>query len=118
MDRFFDNYVMTPMTRAVSDALRPEDKRDAKVHADARAQLETADAWLDARMTGHEWAVDGSFGLAECAAAPALFYADWVHRISPSFANVHAYRKRLLARPSFARVVEEAGPYFQYFPRG
>jgi glutathione S-transferase len=58
------------------------------------------------------------FTLADCAAAPFLFYADWTHPIDTAFANVRAYRRRLLARPSFARAVDEARPYRGYFPLG
>jgi glutathione S-transferase len=80
--------------------------------------LETAYRWLDTKMAGREWAVGGTFSLADCSAAPALFYADWTHAIDKRFANVHAYRKRLLARPSFARAVDEARPYRKFFPLG
>jgi len=80
--------------------------------------LDSAYAWLDARMAGREWAAGDSFSLADCAAAPSLFYADWVHEIPESHANLRAYRARLLARPSFARAVEEARCYRHYFPLG
>ena len=60
----------------------------------------------------------GEFGLADCAAAPALFYADWAHRIGPQYTQVHAYRARLNARPSFARAIDEARPFRKYFPLG
>jgi glutathione S-transferase len=80
--------------------------------------LDTAYAWLDERMKTGEWAAGDSFSLADCAAAPALFYADWTHAIGRQFANVHAYRQRLLARPSFARAVNEARPYRHFFPLG
>ena len=79
--------------------------------------LETAYRWLDARMAEREWA-SGDFSLADCAAAPALFYADWAQPIDATFANVRAYRRRLLARPSFARAVDEARPYRPLFPLG
>jgi len=69
-------------------------------------------------MSGREWAAGDAFSLADCAAAPALFYADWTHRIDEAFENVHAYRRRLLARPSFARAVDEARPYRSLFPLG
>lgn len=118
MDRFFDNYVMTPMQAIVSNALRPEDRRDAYGVEQARKQLDTAYAWLDECMHESEWAVDGSFSLADCAAAPSLFYADWTHPIDESLVNVRAYRRRLLSRPSFARAVEEARPYRSFFPLG
>ncbi len=69
-------------------------------------------------MTDREWAAGDSFGLADCAAAPALFYADWTHEIDAKFANVRTYRARLLARPSFARCVEGGRPYRPLFPLG
>lgn len=117
LDRFFDNYISTPQQKVVLDRLRPEASRDTHGVAEARAMLETAYAWLDRHMAGREWAA-GRFSLADCAAAPFLFYADWTHRIDPAFANVLAYRARLLARPSFARAVDEARPYRSYFPLG
>jgi glutathione S-transferase len=118
MDRFFDNYISTPQQKIVFDALRPEAQRDAFGVADARKMLDTAYAWLDTKMADREWAAGESFSLADCAAAPFLFYADWTHRIDPSFRHVIAYRKRLLARPSFARAVDEARPYRAFFPLG
>ncbi|SAL42554.1 glutathione S-transferase domain-containing protein [Caballeronia sordidicola] len=118
MDRFFDNYVATPQQKVVFDSMRSEGERDPRGVADARAMLETAYAWLDKTMTGREWAAGDQFSMADCAAAPFLFYADWTHRIATSFENVIAYRKRLLARPSFARAVDEARPYRAYFPLG
>ena len=118
MDRFFDNYVMTPVQAIVSDALRPEESRDAYGVAKAREQLDTAYAWLDECMNESAWAAGEDFSLADCAAAPSLFYADWTHPIDGSFTNVWAYRRRLLARPSFARAVEEARSYRPLFPLG
>ncbi|HET6545965.1 MAG TPA: glutathione S-transferase family protein [Rhodanobacteraceae bacterium] len=118
MDRFFDNYIMTPLQKIVGDSLRDEAVRDAYGVDEARAALDTAYAWLDQRMAGREWAAGDAFSLADCAAAPFLFYADWTHRIGEAFRNVHAYRQRLLARPSFARCVEEARPYRPLFPLG
>ena len=117
MDRVFDNYVSTPQQKLVYDALRAPEARDAQGVAQARAALETAYAWLDARMADREWAA-GAFSLADCAAAPALFYADWSHRIADRFANLLAYRARLLARSSFARAVDAARPFRPYFPLG
>ena len=117
MDRVFDNYVQIPMQAIVSDAMRAEAERDATAVAAARAMLGTTYAWLEARLAGEEWAA-GGFSLADCAAAPALFYADWVQRIDDSLPNLAAYRRRLLARPSMARAVEEARPYRGYFPPG
>lgn len=118
MDRFFDNYVMTPMQRIVFDHMRPADARDPQGVADARALLERSYAWLDGALQGREWAVGNAFSLADCAAAPALCYADWVHDIPAAHARVRAYRARLLAHPSFARAVEEARPYRKLFPPG
>ena len=118
MDRFFDNYVSTPQQRIVFDRLRPEDRRDPHGVAEARAMLETAYAWLDRRMADREWAAGDAFSLADCGAAPFLFYADWTHAIDDVFMHVKAYRQRLLARPSFARAVDEARPYRAYFPLG
>lgn len=118
MDRFFDNYVATPQQKIVFDAIRPEAARDAYGVAQAREMLDTAYAWLDRVMAGREWAAGDRFSLADCGAAPFLFYADWTHRIGEQHANVRAYRRRLLARPSFARAVDEARPFRAYFPLG
>ena len=118
LDRFFDNYVSTPQQKVVFDALRPRDERDPAGVRDARAMLETSYAWLDARMATRAWATGGGFTLADCGAAPFLFYADWTHPIDARFAHLHAYRKRLLARPSFRRAVDEARRYRHYFPLG
>lgn len=117
MDRFFDNYVHTPMQTIVFNALRKPEEKDAKGAADARAMLDASYAWLDKRMLGREWA-SGDFSLADCAAAPALFYADWVHEIGDRFPRVRDYRARLNGRPSFARAIEEARPFRAYFPLG
>ena len=118
MDRFFDNYVMTPMQKIVVDSLRGEEARDRQGVVEARSMLETAYGWLDAVMAAREWAARDQFSLADCAASPALFYADWAHPIGDKFPHVHAYRRRLLARPSFARAVDEARPYRPLFPLG
>jgi glutathione S-transferase len=118
LDRISDSYVMTNLQRVVNDALRPPERRDPIEVEQAKAALETAYRWLDGWMAGREWAAAGAFSLADCAFAPALFYADWVHPIADGFANVKAYRARLLARPSVARCVDEARPYRSYFPLG
>ncbi|HEX3838406.1 MAG TPA: glutathione S-transferase family protein [Steroidobacteraceae bacterium] len=118
MDRFFDNYVMGPMQTLVADRMRTASERDAKGVADARKTLDVSYRWLEARLAPHGWVCGGAFTLADCAAAPALFYADWVHPIDDRYAAVRAYRSRVLARPSVARVVEEARPYRNFFPQG
>ena len=118
MDRFFDNYISTPQQKFVHDALRPESDRDPYGVREATAMLDKAYAWLDDHIADRTWACGDAFTLADCAAAPFLFYADWTHRIDARFANVRAYRERLLARPSFKRAVDEARPYRAYFPLG
>lgn len=118
MDRVFDNYVMNMQAKRVVDALRAPEVRDGHGVAEAMAVLDTAYAWLDERMANREWSVGGAFTLADCAAGPALFYADWTHPIPPRFANLIAYRRRLLARPSFARAIDEARCHRSYFPLG
>jgi glutathione S-transferase len=118
LDRFFDNYVMTPMQALVFNSIRKPENRNAQSVAEAKAMLDTAYRWLDGTMANREWAAAGAFSLADCAAAPALFYADWAHPIDAAFAHVHAYRRRLLQRPSFARAVDEARPYRPLFPLG
>ena len=118
MDRFFDNYVATPMQKIVLDRIRPEQDRDPYGVSEARAMLDKAYAWLDATLAGREWATGATFSLADCAAAPSLFYADWAHPMGDRFPRVRDYRRKLLARPSFARAVDEARPYRPYFPLG
>ena len=118
MDRFFDNYVMSAMQQPVFEALRTEGSRKDEAMDKARQALDTAYAWLEARLAGRTWAAGEDFTMADCAAAPSLFYADWVHQIGPDFPGLRAYRSRLLARPSFARAVEEGRPYRSYFPLG
>jgi glutathione S-transferase len=118
LDRFFDNYVMTPMQALVSDRLRTETERDAKGVADARRMLDVAYGWLEEKLAPQAWASGSTFSLADCSAAPALFYADWVHPVGDRFPGVLAYRRRLLARPSVARVVDEARPFRKLFPQG
>ena len=118
LDRLFDNYVMTPTQKIVGDALRPADARDALGVEQARATLDRAYEWLETRMADREWAAGDGFSLADCAAAPSLFYADWVHPIGDRFPALATYRGRLLARPSVTRCIDEARPYRHYFPLG
>lgn len=118
LDRFFDLHVMDAMQIAVEAALKrlPVKREDGQ--AIAAERLERAYAWLEGRFAGRTWAAGSEFTLADCAAAPSLFYADWVHRIPAAYPALRAYRARLLARPSFARAVEEARPFRPLFPLG
>jgi glutathione S-transferase len=118
MDRFFDIYIMGEMQKPVFEAIKGAAGHKDEALAAAATSLETAYAWLEARLAGHTWACGETFTLADCAAAPALFYADWVHEIGAHFPVLRAYRTRLLARPSIARAVEEGRPYRHYFPLG
>jgi glutathione S-transferase len=118
MDRFFDNYVMAAMQKPVFEALRAGGGRKEEAMAEARGALDTAYAWLEERLADRTWAAGEDFSMADCAAAPSLFYADWVHQIGSAFPRLRDYRSQLLARPSFARAVEEGRPYRAYFPLG
>jgi glutathione S-transferase len=118
MDRFFDNYIMTPMMKIVSDFVRLPVQRDGQGVIEARSILDTTYRWLNSRMVEREWASSNDFSLADCAGAPALFYADWPHPIPDSHEALRKYRQRLLARPSFARAVHEARHYRSLFPLG
>jgi glutathione S-transferase len=117
LDRFFDLYVMENMQKIATDPLRPEASRDTFGVEAARGKLDTAYDWIEAQI-GDAWAAGDVFTLADCAAAPSLFYADWAHPIGDSRPNLAAYRARLLAHPQVARVVDEARPYRKYFPLG
>lgn len=118
MDRFFDNHVMTRVQQPVSEALRPDGGRKEEALAKSAEALDAAYGWLEKRLTERTWAAGDRFSLADCAAAPSLFYADWVHEIGDAFPTVRAYRSRLLERPSFARAVDEGRPFRPFFPLG
>lgn len=118
MDRFFDLHVMTMVQHAVNGALTGDPAKRADGLATATEKLELAYAWLEGCLAGRTWAAGADFSLADCAAAPALFYADWTHPIAGRYPVLRAYRARLLARPSFARAVDEARPYRPLFPLG
>ena len=118
LDRIFDNYVMGSMQKIVLNQLRPEADRDAFGVTEARGVLERIYAWLDMHLAGRTWAAGAAFTLADCAAAPALLYADWTHEIPPALTTLRAYRSRLLAHASIARAVDEARPFRSYFPLG
>ena len=118
LDRFFDLHVMDSAQHAVDGALTGDPVKRAEGMAKAVAKLERSYAWLETALAGREWAAGADFTMADCAAAPALFYADWTHPIPESLTTVRAYRARLLARPSFARAVDEAREYRPLFPLG
>jgi glutathione S-transferase len=115
-DRFYDLYVNVPMGKIVTDKLRPEDQRDPYGVEQAKAQLETAYAIADEWMRAGPWAVGDAFTIADCAAAPALFYANRVVPFGEGRRHLAEYFTRLAERPSFARVVDEAKPYWSMFP--
>jgi glutathione S-transferase len=114
-DRFFDLQVSESMQKIVIDRIRPKGQGDRHGVEAAKASLLTAYNLLDRQMATRTWAAGEAFTMADCSAAPALFYADWVVPIT--HAHVRAYLDRLMNRPSFARVVEEARPYRGLFPR-
>jgi len=118
LDRFFDLYVMENMTKAGLDILRPEGSRDPYGAQQGRDNLHVAYDWLEANLGDGPWAAGDTFTLADCAAAPSLFYADWVEEIGPDRPKLAAYRARLLAHPIVARAVDEGRPYRPYFPLG
>jgi glutathione S-transferase len=118
LDRFFDWHVMTPVQHAVGAALTGDPVKRDEGRSHAAEKLELAYAWLEGQLPGRTWANGTDFTLADCAAAPSLFYADWTHPISEAFPVLRAYRARLLARPSFARAVDEARYFRPHFPLG
>jgi glutathione S-transferase len=116
-DRFYDQYVQLPMQKVVGDKLRPAGKNDPYGVELAKAQLQTAYGMIDQDMATKTWAMGDAFSMADCAAAPALFYANLVLPFGDAHKNVAGYFGRLMERPSFARAVEEAKPYFALFPK-
>jgi len=115
-DRFFDLHVNTPMGKIVTDRIRPEGQSDTYGVEEAHRTLATAYAMIERQVSSHDWAVGEDFTLADCAAAPALFYASIVHPFGDHHRNLAAYVDRLLARPSVKRVIDEARPFFRLFP--
>jgi glutathione S-transferase len=111
-DRFFDNYVQLPMQQIVSDRMRGA-KGDVTKE---RATLETAYGMIDKQLTGKIWIAGRDFSMADCAAAPALFYAGTVQSFPQNLTHLMAYFDRLMERPSVQRVMAEATPYFQFYP--
>lgn len=115
-DRFFDHYLQYPMQKIVTDALRPAEQRDALGVEQAREQLRRAYEVIEERLSASPWACGADFTLADCAAAPALFYASSVVPFAPGQQRLTAYRDRLKQRPSYARALQEAQPFFRFFP--
>ncbi len=115
-DRFFDSYVQVPMQKIVLDRMRAGGEKDHPGVADAHATLRKAYSMLDERMQGRTWVIGDAFSMADCAAAPALFYAGIVSPFDREHGNVAAYFNRLVARASVARTLAEARPYFHLFP--
>lgn len=118
MDRFFDLHIMDAAQHAVNGALTGDPGKREEGMAKSVDKLGRAYPWLEQRLAGRTWATGGDFTMADCAAAPFLFYADWIHPIPQDCPNVRAYRARLLARPSVVRAVDDARPYRPLFPLG
>jgi glutathione S-transferase len=116
-DRFYDLYVHLPMQKVMDDRLRPEGKKDPHGVEGARAQLRTSYRMIDAQMAAGSWAIGEHFTIADCAALPPLFYGNMVEPFTASHSRLAAYFERLKARPSIARVMREAEPYFAMVPK-
>jgi len=116
-DRFFDLYVNVPMQKVVGDRRRPAGKNDPYGVEEAKAQLETSLGMLEPEMGKAAWAMGDAFTMADCAAAPSLFYANMLRPFLDTHKNLAGYYQRLMERPSFARVIREAEPYFKLFPK-
>ena len=115
-DRFYDLHIHSHMQRIIGERIRPADKKDPFGADQARAAMNTALGMTDHEMQNKQWAVGDSFTMADCAAAPALFYANKIEALDGPYPHVAAYLKRLTERPSFARTLKEAEPYFHMFP--
>lgn len=116
LDRVFDNYVMAPMQQVVDEYIRDRDNPDAVRVAEARARLDRAYAWLEGWLQFYP--AGDQVTLIECAAAPSLFYADWVHPIADQYPRLRRWRTHLLQLPAVARCVDDARPWRSFFPLG
>jgi glutathione S-transferase len=115
-DRFYDHYVQEPMQKIVADRLRPAGSNDGYGVGQAKGQLREAYAVIEREVAPKTWMMGDAFTMADCAAAPALFYAHTVVPFGETQSRLAAYLDRLTGRPSFARVLGEAEPYFRLFP--
>lgn len=115
-DRFFDLYIHLPMQKIVGDRLRPQGSKDPWGVDEARRQLTTSLGMIEGDLAGKTWVMGEAFGIADCAAAPALYYANKVQPFGDRYPNTAAYLRRLIERPAFARVLKEAEPYLGMFP--
>lgn len=116
-DRLFDLYMQDPMQKIVGDRLRPAGSKDSFGVDQARARIRTFYDIVEKDMAGKTWATGDDFTLADCAAGPALFYANWVEPFPATHKVLAAYHKRLIERPSYKRALDEAEPYFKMFPK-
>jgi glutathione S-transferase len=116
-DRFFDLYINVPMQKVVTDKLRPAGKNDPYGVEEAKKLLQTSLGMLDQDMATKTWAMGDAFTMADCAAAPPLFYANMLMPFGATHKNAARYLDRLMKRPSFARAVEEAQPYLKLMPK-
>jgi glutathione S-transferase len=116
-ERFFDLYLHLPMQKIVGDRLRPEGKKDPHGVEEARTMADTALGMIEQEMATRRWAMGDAFTIADCAAAPPLFYLDKIKPLAPKHPSAAAYLERLKQRPSYARVLREAEPYMQFFPK-
>jgi glutathione S-transferase len=115
-DRLFDTYVMNPMQDIVADSFRPDGAKHADSVAQAHATLAMAYGMIDRHMGARKWAAGTSFSMADCAAFPALFYAMTLEPFPAALSNLDAYFERLLERPSIMKTLDEARPYFKFYP--
>ena len=116
-ERFFDLYLHLPMQKIVGDRLRPEGKKDPHGVEEARTMADTALGMIGQEMAARRWAMGDAFTIADCAAAPPLFYLDKIKPLAPKHPSAAAYLERLKQRPPYARVLQEAEPYMQFFPK-
>ncbi len=116
-ERFFDLYLHLPMQKIVGDRLRLEGKKDPHGVEEARTMADTALGMIGQEMAARRWAMGDAFTIADCAAAPPLFYLDKIKPLAPKHPSAAAYLERLKQRPSYARVLREAEPYMQFFPK-